>query len=264
MSTRRSFTVTLKSHELSPDKVAIGDLAELLRALQRAFQGVASDRDRSANATSDLIVSLVAIEGGSANLAFAINNELEGGNRLQDLVSAINSPSARPENRNVIAPLVTVARKLNTRIELKPEDSSIPSGEIFPDEEIDGERLVWGQTTVYGTLERIGGTQPKARIRLDDGSAITIGISHSMAQELAPKLYREIGIAGTVGWDITDWSIKVFNIEDVLDYESSSLEHAFQELAEACGPTSWRINDVVGAIAILREEDKRQGEDEPW
>ncbi len=57
-----------------------------------------------------------------------------------------------------------------------------------------------GETTVYGKIIRIGGSEPKVRIQTDNGKQISVVTTRQNAKELSPHLYSKIGIKGTGKW----------------------------------------------------------------
>jgi|TARA_Y100000310_G_C20704425_1_gene834075 hypothetical protein len=57
-----------------------------------------------------------------------------------------------------------------------------------------------GETTVYGRIIRIGGSEPKVRIKTDNGKYLSVKTSRKNAKELSPNLYSRIGIKGIGKW----------------------------------------------------------------
>jgi hypothetical protein len=57
-----------------------------------------------------------------------------------------------------------------------------------------------GETTVYGKIIRIGGSEPKIRIQTDNGKYISVVTTKKNAKELSPNLYSKIGIRGVGKW----------------------------------------------------------------
>ncbi len=57
-----------------------------------------------------------------------------------------------------------------------------------------------GETTVYGKIIRIGGSEAKVRIQTDNGKQISVVTTRQNAKELSPHLYGKIGIKGTGKW----------------------------------------------------------------
>jgi hypothetical protein len=57
-----------------------------------------------------------------------------------------------------------------------------------------------GETTVYGKIMRIGGSEPRVRIKTDNGSSISVVTSKKNAKELSPNLYSRVGVKGVGKW----------------------------------------------------------------
>src|SRR5690606_25585541 len=108
-------------------------------------------------------------------------------------------------------------------------------------------------TAVYGTLIRVGGKAPRARLELADGQAISVNLSLEMARRLAPSLYTEVGLAGVAQWDVETGQIVSFSAETILDFRPQPATDVFARLAEVAGPDAWKeVDDVVKAVAAMR------------
>lgn len=253
-----AFRLGLAKKDLLPDKVSVHDLASLLDAVHHMMQPdysgeIPEKKDRQ----QDLIVSLVGVEPGSTNLAFAVDDEDLGQKRFSGALRVINNRLVSPKDRRKTQEFLGIARRLNTPIELYPAKTDIPAAVIDPNEEEMGETSISGDTVLYGKLVRIGGKEdPRAHLVLNNGEDVRMSVTVEFAQSLAPYLYKEIAVRGTAEWDILDWSIRKFFPSEVIDeYNPGSIPDAFRQLADACGPEAWKdVDDVVKAIRELRED----------
>jgi hypothetical protein len=122
-----------------------------------------------------------------------------------------------------------------------------------------GERSAYtfGETTIWGTLDRVGGITPEATIRQSNGELLTIIVSKDLAQELGKFLYRDIGIEGEACWQLADWKIISFKGLAMAAYrpDETSLTRTMKELARA-SEGRWDGVDAAEFVRKLRHEDK--------
>ncbi len=90
-------------------------------------------------------------------------------------------------------------------------------------------------TNLYGTIERVGGKEPKVRLKIDDNKTITCNASIDITKELGKKLYSYVGISGIAKYHPVDLEIIEFKIEEVLPFEDNRIAKGFKDLSEKFG-----------------------------
>ncbi len=107
-------------------------------------------------------------------------------------------PFEAVENLSVIQHFV---EKHNCNAYLNGVDG-IASAEITPitDLRITKSFFIRGETTIYGTVVRIGGSEPKIRVQADNGTYFSVVTTASNAKDLTSHLYERIGVKGIATW----------------------------------------------------------------
>lgn len=248
------FTLRLAAPTLTPDKIDIDDLIELLRAIYAGMRDTASDacgQDRNSGVARFSLVHL--FPSGSTSLAFQAPTADEKDQALVQMRTHIGNVHARRGSARADVDTRRALRRLGTVIQLYPgvDTSVAPIAEAAPDA-MECVR-VSGQSSVYGVLERVGGVSPAARVKLYDGSYLTVTLkSEESARGLADRLYGEVGFQGIAVWELPDMTIAKFHADEVLPYRPSGAARAFALLADASGSEAWAVDNVSRAVAELR------------
>ena len=87
---------------------------------------------------------------------------------------------------------------------------------------------VSGETVIYGKVERVGGVEPRVRLRLSSHDSISCHLSESLARQVGGRLYEEIGLKGKATWDAGDYSLLYFHAEEVTPYKPAGLVRLFR------------------------------------
>lgn len=248
-----TFRVRLVGEGIRPETVSIRQLSELLAELDRLFEEE-TEHDGVLPEEDGLTVSLVGVSEGSANLVFACNHRLQGAELFYRVTKALAGKHGEDVKRSKAKGLCEFSKRTNARIQFFPENDESPVVEINPGEEISEEVAVMeGETSIYGVLVRVGGVEPKARLRLNDGSALSVRVTEDFARKLGSLLYLKIGLRGRATWRLPDYSLIDFVAEELLDYAPTDFSQAFKELRNIC-PEAWaEVDDVAAAVRTIRE-----------
>ena len=246
------FRLRLAKESLRPKDIPLKALIELLRSLHVGLQY--ADEDEAKDEEDGLIYALEAIEAeNSVALVVACNNEARGLGAYRRLAQIIRLPIDPQADRKVRRPMQAMSDRLGTVIQFLARDSDKPDAEIRPGEGVPRKCLT-GETAVYGTLIRVGGKEPRARLELDNGQTISVDLSMEMARQLAPSLYRDVGLVGVAQWDVETGEIVAFSAETILDFRPQPIMDVFRRLAEVAGHDAWQgVDDVVKAVAAMRD-----------
>jgi hypothetical protein len=249
------FVLRLSAPELTPARIAINDLAELLRVLYAGMRDVARHSgSESCDGTEPATISLIELsESGSTSLAFQSPNADAKDLALKQIGGHLRNVKTRRRNARVDTDTRRVLQRLGSVVQLFPgvDIQGVPIIEVEP--EVVSPVRICGETTVYGILDRVGGVSPAARLRLYDGEYLTVYLqSAEMARQLAQRLYEDVGFLGTATWELPDMILTRFQVDEVFAYGPTSVSTAFVLLAEAGGPEAWAVDDIRGAVAELR------------
>ncbi len=135
-------------------------------------------------------------------------------------------------------------------------DKSSLLAEIRPDVDLNLPLLniIRGNTVIYGKLTRVGGTPPKARLKLLNGEAISCIVSEQLAKRIGNRLYEIVGLAGEAKWDADDYALLHFKAHGIAPYEEGSLKEAVRQLRDSAGNAWQNVEDVEDSIEALRRE----------
>ncbi len=127
---------------------------------------------------------------------------------------------------------------------------------ITPDTKIERPKPLRGDTTVYATIIRAGGVDPKVELNTINGRTLYCDAPYDITKLLGTKLYQMVGLIGIAEWDIDLNDIEEFTIKDVIDYEKIPFKDAIHELAEITKPYYADIGDVEKYISTIRGSEK--------
>jgi len=112
-----------------------------------------------------------------------------------------------------------------------------------------------GETTLYGKIERIGGTEPTVRLRLGEKEVLTCKISQPLAIELASYLYQWVSLNGKAKWNVRDYTVETFEITNVnKNFQDIPLNETFNRLSREMGQYFDDI-DPVTYVQKMRGDD---------
>jgi hypothetical protein len=255
---KRQFELKIAGQGVSPETVRARDLAETLTLLERSVLGNMGidneDSDRR-----DALVSLVGVRPGSNCLVLAAaETALPSVAEITDAVSSGDyDPLTLGAHRNLHT-LSDFAVKCGWSLEFVPNEALnirhavIALGREVPDPNL---LVAQGTTTIYGRCERVGGTKPRANIRLlTTSELLSIRVNEPLAKKLAARLYQDVGVEGEAGWRTRGWQIVWFKATRLLEYSPEGLVEAFQQLATAAGGR-WDGIDAEDYVRVLRSEE---------
>lgn len=239
---------------INPESLKSSELAELISSYENALLHVI-ERDNPEVNLDSVFVSLVDIEQGSSRLLFKPNlKSLVFGAALTINTSLANNNTSNLPFKTVesLAKIWKFTKKRNCQAEFL--NAHIKTGIIVPEIpiEISKDFYFEGETTIYGKIERVGGAQPKVRIRIDEENVLYLDVDEELAKTLANRLYEKVKLDGTAKWRKGDYKIHDFKIKDVSDFTGGKITDAFQELKGTVGKYYDDIDDVEKYFDNLR------------
>lgn len=107
---------------------------------------------------------------------------------------------------------------------------------IGPDDEIPEAQTTEGITTLYGTVERVGGkTKSTVHVRLSESQKVIVEVDEDTARDLATDLYDEIGLRGEATWFVDTGEIDSFDLMEVVEYSRQSASEGLSKLSDLAG-----------------------------
>ena len=260
---KRLFQLRFTGGGVKPDVVPARELAELIIAAEEAIASVALQRNPALN-PDEIVVGLVQIEEKSLGLSFASPSPDVVGVAFMEIATSISSrsfgglPTKSLRGLRVLADFNTT-HKCRTQFWNGETTAREPLAEMDVGFEkyLPEEHFIRGETVIYGKVERVGGVDPKARVRLSEHEVVSCRLNEDLAKELGIHLYAEVGLRGQATWDAKDHSLAYFRVDEILPYEAVGAVTAAYALNDAAQGAYDAVKDVPGFVRRLREEDEK-------
>ena len=247
---------------LSPDQIPLRAVSDALSAVQ----DLASGRDPfiDPHVPPERSIGLVDVRSGSAVYACVAHAPEEAKlnlGRVGGWLSIAGEGTDESSDGLVAAlpsieSLSTVARSLGCRLEI-----SLPGRGLAPFFTVDagdykrisGRLLLKGETTVVGTVEKVGGAgETRCQMRVPGRRrALYCNVAgKELARRLGHCLYQTIAATGSAVWIHRSWRIYKFTIKDFEQPRLGDPDEAIKELRKA-GLDAW--DQVEDPDAFIRE-----------
>lgn len=241
---------------MHPVTVPAHELADLLMGAEQAIASLAAQQFPELD-PSTLIVGLTGVRDTSLALEFASNRPDIVAPAFQRLAAGVRARSCADFPSRSLAGLEVLAsfskrRKCKAQFWNPAVNATEPLAVMDEDfgDAIPARPRVRGETVIYGKVERVGGVEPKVRLRLTDGDWVSCALSEALARQVGGRLYEEVGLKGTATWDAGDFTLLYFHADELTPYEPIGASGAFQELRAVAAPYYADVGDVV---AFVRE-----------
>jgi hypothetical protein len=254
-TTTEILEINLSGKEIYPETLKASEIAEIISAYEISLLSIVQ-RDHPEINIDEAFISLVEVTKNSAhfkfqprikkvfiNAAIVVNTSLSTGNYYSLPFKSIES-------------LQTIWHftKRNNCVAQFAGDKSIPVAQISPESkiEIDDSFYYQGETTIYGMIERIGGSIPRVRMKLDDDTILYTEIDKVKAKELALKLYDTVCVKGFAKWRKDNYKLEDFKIEEIVGYSETSVSDSLSALKNSIGSYWDKISNPDEYIMELR------------
>ena len=232
----QTFKFKIDGKGVSPKTVSARDLFDLIFNLESAFATTA--KDSGAKDHDDLQISIVEISAGSDELTLAVSDRMfKAAAKVSNAIASNDFSKIPMQVHGRLRDLWKKAKSTNWTLRFCQNGNGIADASIAPDNEILKPGAIDGPTTLYGFVERVGGSERQTlQILLLSGERHTIGIkTKELAQQIAAHLHTIVGIEGDATWDIATWKLSEFKATAVVEYKDTSLPDAFESLAAVSG-----------------------------
>lgn len=260
---KRLFQLRFTGGGVKPDVVPARELAELIIAAEEAIASVALQRNPALN-PDEIVVGLVQIEEKSLGLSFASPSPDVVGAAFKEIAACIANRSFGGLPTKSLRGLRILTDFNNTHnCRTQFWNGEITAREPLAEMDVGFERylpeehFIRGETVIYGRVERVGGVDPKVRVRLSEHEVVSCRLNEDLAKELGTHLYAEVGLRGQATWDAKDHSLAYFRVEEILPFEDAGAVQAAYALNDAAQGAYDAVKDVPGFIRGLRGEDEK-------
>jgi len=240
---------------IEPGLVRSREIGELLESLEDAVASVIALQDAGMS-KEEVVVGITAISAGSISLQFGSPQPdlvREAFFTVSEAVSQSRFKALPNSSRRSLAKVSAFARRHDCRAEFRVPTIREPLAIIDRETQVAEPELVFGETTLYGRVIRVGGRTPRVMIETSDGSSVYCDSSPAVAKELAPKLYERVRLIGRAGWDPDDWSLVEFRIQDAAPGPDLDPSAALEQLSGVIGGFFSEVGDADTFAKRLRQ-----------
>lgn len=219
---------------VAPVTTRCKELAAVISATEDLVSAMYGEMDEDED--GEIQVCLVSLEDKSLGLKFTALKMAIVVALWSDLAAIVNTgkfETLNPKARESLIEIVSFVRKKNCRAflghtrndTLATFDSSIT---------LPSELKFRGRSSLIGEVVRVGGDDPKVRLRLPSGGKpLTCETTEAIARELGHRLYEIVICKGTATWDYATGEILKFRIDEVGTFKKVTASKAFESLAAA-------------------------------
>jgi hypothetical protein len=241
-----------------PENISSSDLSDIIKSFELAVANVIL-KDHQELETQNIVISLVDIKKGSLKLEFLPKLKREALTAFLVITTAIQQNDYSSLPIKTIQSLQSISgfckrQKCFSEFRSSSDDPR-PLAVISPttDIVISEELFLVGETTVYGTILRVGGAEPKVQLRLSDTNNILYcPIKKEIAKKIGKDLYDEIGLVGTATWEKATYRIVDFKIEDAFNVKKTSIAQSIKEASRLFGKYWKDVDDVIAEVSKIR------------
>jgi hypothetical protein len=256
MSDEQFLQVRFSGNDLKPSDVHANDLADIIRAWSALITESTKQRS-SAAVADDLRVSVVSVQPGSLILLADTSYPSyahDAYSQALGLAQAQRYELLSHGEREQLKAFIRFDRKYRCESELlsaaiQPELLLRLSADI----EIPPPPVMQGITTIYGTVQHVGGKEPNAHVLTLSGASVRCVGTRSQIQQLGRQLYTLVGLEGTARINVETLEIESFTITEILPYRETPFMEALDTLRDMT-QGSFDTIDALEFIRSLRED----------
>ncbi len=259
--------IRLIGDTLTPANIRSRDIATIIEAIEQMLAAViARDNPHLGVDESEVTVGLAEVLHGSYRMQFQSQYDPEAKRAFVTITTAIHEQQfdALPQiTVEAIKSVRKIARLYHTDLQLGYQNGTFESlATISANTAIDvAIPQAESETTLYGHLLRIGGTNPPtAQLQLLNGQRLNCNVTESdnlsVAKQLGARLYTQVGVRGMARWDLRDMALIFFRIDEVLPYRGVPLGTALAQLRDEVGDIYANIPDLEAYFADIRDDEE--------
>jgi Fe-S cluster biosynthesis and repair protein YggX len=240
---------------ITPQTIKSKDLAEIASSFEQSIIEIILQQNPSLIG-NEIAISLVQIDEGSAKFRF-ISSIVLGTiafTTLTDSISTNQFDNLPPRALEVIRTISKFTQVKNCVAEFRSNlQSNEPLAIINPETQksLPKVHFINGETTLYGTVEKVGGAEPRVVLRLSGKETISCETTPDIAKNLGKRLYEFVGVQGRAKWQYGQTVLESFKINEILEYKESPIVSAMKELATIVQP-HWAKKGANELIAEIR------------
>lgn len=257
MANNIRFELQVKGEGFALEEVRIKEVTKLLVAVEEIVAAIVERDSPSLNVSRVGALGLTSMQSGSLHAGFE--------SQFEEVVQAWHEVCRSIENKEYsnlpakamdeLGSIEKFNRRHNTDTEFWFNNGSRKHlATISSDAGLPAPHFIYGTTTLYGKLLRIGGdNRPTALLGLSEELTLNCRVKTTeLAGTMAKRLYEIIGVRGTAKWNVARYRPAEFTVEELTEYRQTSLTEAIESLREVAGKYYEEIEDVNAFVADLR------------
>lgn len=267
------FVVRLDGPGIRPWAVPMRALARILNAMQRLIDQKEDEEDRPGNGEplkkitepEGKILRLLDIRSSSASYAVAAPAHAFAMSLLQETGKGLKAPERHDwsgATLSSIEQLSEVAKSLGCQIEIRRPRKGKRDGDVLAKitpttfDEVARVAFVYGRTTIFGTIERVGGATERhcgLRIPTQPRKMVICRVaSDDLVRKLGLHIYQGVLASGSAIWLRHNGHLKHLEIDSFEPPKTGSLRDALDEIYEAGGSAWDKVADPDAFISEMR------------
>lgn len=251
--------IKFRGNNINPSVVESNDLADILHSISTLLGGYIDNNFKDENRKNHL--SLTSITDSCVALEFESNQE----DHICDFVEFLNrktkdnviefNKSAEP-----IQKFVSFNKKYKCNALIAAQyNQNIVEFKIDQELKIAKPLPLLENTTMFGTLVRVGGKEPRIRLDVPNFEVITCEVTEEQAKILGSKLYTTVSLTGLAKWmSFEDRILDYFKVETINGYSSEDPVDVLNDLRSSYGNRFQDIESPVDWVNNFRETEDEQ------
>lgn len=245
--------IKFTGNDIEPNKVTANEFAKIVAAYENALLAVIK-KNNPGRAGIDFI-SIVDVKHESLTIN-ATPHSVEIKAAANDINTAIKQGKTHRLPYDAVENLIVFQQFVN-KFKCKAILNGIEGVETAEINVDTGIRIsdslyFKGETTVYGKIIRIGGSEPKVRIQTDSGKSLSIVTTRQNAKDLSPHLYNKIGVKGIGKWKKENNELVELKAKSFVILSDIPLTEKLKGLSSLLGKYWKNIDNPDDYIATLR------------
>lgn len=244
----------LVGRTIAPGLLRSKELADIIEAIEDMVASVAV-RDNPGLQKESIVVGLTSIEPGSVRLRFASPDQVQVTDAFEAVARAVQGAQFETLPSSSVRALQRVSRftrRHDCRAEFWTLGGNHPAAVVTPNTEVSEPELIKGNTSLYGSVIRVGGREPRVMFETLSGKTVYCDASEEVAKKLAHRLYGRVQLDGRATWDPDGWTLEEFEIQSASELHLEPRTRIMQELSDAVGEFYEDIEDPVEYVAAVR------------
>lgn len=257
MANKVHFEVRIAGEGFALEEIRIKEITKLLVAIEEIVAAIVERDHPALKVSKGGALGLTSVQSGSLRAGFESPHEeaVQAWCEVTRSIETRDYSSLPLKATEELGSIEKFNQRHNTDAEFWLNNGSDRHlATMSSDAGLPESHFIYGTTTLYGKLLRIGGdSRPTAALGLSSEKTLNCRVSTTdLASKMAKRLYDVIGVRGTAKWNTTEYRPVEFTVEHLSEYRQASILEAMESLREVAGKYYEEIEDINAFVAELR------------